>query len=91
MWIENENYPCKQHEVLESSVEMCFFLELHNHLKVQVVYVRIHPEQALEDRPDDLAEVWREWSPCWHHNFKPENMVRIQTKILNQNTVLQLN
>jgi hypothetical protein len=62
-------YPCEKHEVLEASVEMCFFLEFDNHLKMRVVYVRIHPEQALEDRLDDVAEVWREGSPCLQQSF----------------------
>ena len=48
--------------MLEAGVEMCFFLELENHLEMRVVYVRIHPEQPLEDRLDDVPEVWREGS-----------------------------
>lgn len=59
-------YRCEEHEVLEAGVEMCFFLELENHLEMRVVYVRIHPEQPLEDRLDDVPEVWREGSSCWH-------------------------
>uniref|UniRef100_A0A0A8Z2F4 Uncharacterized protein n=1 Tax=Arundo donax TaxID=35708 RepID=A0A0A8Z2F4_ARUDO len=41
---------------------MCFFLELYNHLKMRVVYVRIYPEEALEDRLDNITEVRRERS-----------------------------
>jgi hypothetical protein len=70
-WIEN--YQCEEHKVLEASVEMCVFLELDDHLKVGVVYVRIHPEEALEDRLDNVTEVGRERSPCWHHHFKPKH------------------
>ena len=61
-WIEN--YQCEEHKVFEASVEMCLFLELDDHLKVGVVYVRIHPEEALEDRLDDVTEVGRERRPC---------------------------
>jgi hypothetical protein len=32
MWIEN--YQCEECEVLEASIEMRLFLELHNNLKV---------------------------------------------------------
>ena len=61
-WIEN--YQCEEHKVFEASVEMCLFLELDDHLKVGVVYVRIHPEEALEDRLDNVTEVGRERSSC---------------------------
>ena len=51
--------------MLEASVEMRLLLELDDHLEVGVVYVRVHPEEAPEDRlDDDVAEVGRERSPC---------------------------
>lgn len=55
--------------MLEASIEMRLFLELHNHLKVRVVYVRIHPEETLEDRLDDVTEVGRERSPYGIRNW----------------------
>lgn len=62
-WIEN--YQCEEREVLEAGVEMRLFLEPDDHLEVRVVYVRVHPEEAPEDRlDDDVAEVGRERSPC---------------------------
>ena len=68
--------------MLEASIEMLHFLEVHNHLKMRVVDVRIHPEEALQDRLDDVAEVGRERSPCWHHNFQQEHMINVQFAVL---------
>jgi hypothetical protein len=58
-------YQREERKVLEASVEMRLLLELDDHLEVGVVYVRVHPEEAPEDRlDDDVAEVGRERSPC---------------------------
>jgi hypothetical protein len=86
MWIEN--YQCEECEVLEASIEMRLFLELHNNLKVRVVYVRIHPEEALEDRLDNIAEVRRKRSPYgirnWDQNTRSEtrtSQIKLQFQV----------
>jgi len=84
-----ENYQCEEREVLEASVEVCLFLELDNHLKMRVVYVRVHPEEALEDRLDDITEVGRERNPCWHHNVEPNTTWSDHKVPNNQNAVFQ--
>jgi hypothetical protein len=58
------NYLCEESEVLEASIEMLHLVEVHDHLKMRVVDVRIHPEEALQDGPDDITEVGRERNPC---------------------------
>ena len=86
-WIEN--YQCEEHEVLEASVEMRLFLELDDHLKVGVVYVRVHPEEALEDRLDNVTEVGRESRPCLASALQTETHMVIgqTTKIKSQTQV----
>ena len=72
--------------MLEAGVEMCLFLELDDHLKVGVVYVRIHPEEAFEDRLDNVKEVGRERSSC---SASATQMVIGQAKIRSQTQVVQ--
>jgi hypothetical protein len=77
----DREYQCEEREVLEAGVEMRLFLEPDDHLEVRVVYVRVHPEEALEDRLDDVAEVGRERSPCRRHHHHHHNSVEPNTNI----------
>ena len=54
---------CEVHEVLEAGVQVGLLLERADVLEVGVVYVGIHPEEALEDCADDLLEAGREGLP----------------------------
>lgn len=65
-----ENYQREEHKVLEANVEMHLFLELDDHMEVGVVDVRVHPEEAFQDRLDNVVEVGRESSPLCNQETK---------------------
>ena len=66
----------KEDEVLKGGVEVGLFLQLHDGVKVLVVDVGIHPEQALQDGLRHGHEVLREW-----HTYRTagEQTLRLRT------------
>jgi hypothetical protein len=42
--VRGGNYPSKKSEMLEAGVEMSFFLEIYDFLKMRVIDMRIYPE-----------------------------------------------
>lgn len=54
----------KENEVLEGSVEVGLFLQLHHRVKMLVVDVSVNPEQTLQDGFGHRHEVLRKWNSC---------------------------
>jgi hypothetical protein len=62
----------EENEVFEASIEVGFLFQTHDLLKVRVVDVCIHSEQALEYCLDHVSEINREWSTCQCHTSHQE-------------------
>lgn len=57
----SSTYRCEENKMLETSVEMSFFLETNNLLEVTVIDVCINTKHPLQNRLHEILKVWWEW------------------------------
>lgn len=62
--MELDTYICEENKMFKTCVQVSFFLQADNLLKVRVIDMSIHAEQALEYCLHNIRKIGWKWCAC---------------------------